>query len=125
MEASIMNRSELVSTLELVAPALSDTNMVPVYTCFAFCRSVLSAYNDSLGIVTQVDMDGVKPFAVSGMTLLGLLMNSHAEEVTFQVNDENVIVKAGKSVAKLPYFTEKEFLFEEPKEKWSASLTIV
>lgn len=124
-----MNRKELVKTLELVEPALSDNNLVPVFTCFMFKEKSIEAYNDNLGIVAKNTFGTEQfaknsQFAVGGKTLLGLLQNNHADEVDFQVTDENVIMKAGKSVVKLPYFPEKEFLFEEPNEKWAASMAI-
>jgi hypothetical protein len=46
------------------------------------------------------------------------LKASHSTETEFTVNDEHLIVKSGKSTAKLPYLKEIEFLFEEPNEKW-------
>ena len=64
-------------------------------------------------------------FAVYGTTLLGLLKNSHSEEVELAIeNKENVGVKAGKSRFKLPYFGKDEFLFKLPADKWGISLTI-
>lgn len=118
-----MKRSELVKTLELLQPAISTTNLVPVFTCFMFGSKTISAYNDSLGIVSKGGLQ-TKPFATGGAALLGLLQNSQADEVDFQIADECVTVKTGKSTFKLPYFTESEFIFEEPKEKWEGTLTL-
>jgi DNA polymerase III sliding clamp (beta) subunit (PCNA family) len=118
-----MKRSELVKTLELVYPALSATNLVPVFTCFMFKQKSILAYNDVLGIVAKGGI-GTEPFATAGVALLGLLQNSHAEEVDFQVTEENVIVKTGKSIFKLPYFTEDQFIFDEPKEKWAGTVNL-
>jgi DNA polymerase III sliding clamp (beta) subunit (PCNA family) len=116
-----MNRTELVKTLELVQPALSTNNLVPVFSCFMFGKSTISAYNDSLGIVAKGSV-GTEPFATPGVTLLGLLQNSHAEEVDFELTKEYVIAKTGKSVFKLPY--ETKFLFTQPKESWDATIEI-
>ena len=118
-----MKRAELVKLLELVEPALSDTNLVMVYTCFMFGKKTIAAYNDHLGIVAKGSL-GTQPFATGGKPLLGLLQNTVADEVNFQLTDEAVVVKAGKSTIKLPYFKEDEFLFTEPKEKWGASIAL-
>lgn len=118
-----MQRSELVRVLELVSPALSTTNLVPVFTCFMLGPKNVSAYNDSLGILAKCSVS-TEPFATGGSSLLGLLQNSQADEVDFQLTDECVTVKTGKSTFKLPYFTKDEFIFEEPKEKWAATVAI-
>src|SRR6185369_11923543 len=118
-----MKRAELVKLLELVQPALADTNLVPAYTCFMFRPKSICAYDDRLGIVAKVTGVSAAPFAVAGMTLLGLLQNSRADEVEFEVGDE-IIVRTGKSTIKLPYFTEEEYLFAEPNEKWGGEVAI-
>ena len=118
-----MNRKDLVSLLELVKPALADTNLVPVFTCFAFNQKTVSAYNDVLGIVANCDI-GDHPFAVNGNTLIGLLQHSQAEEVEFQVGNEDVAISTGRSDFKLPYFNETEFLFEEPEDATTASIKL-
>ena len=109
-----MNRSDTVKTLELVSRALADTNMIPMYQCLCFSGKRVSAYNDSLGIFAPLKSD---VFAVNGPTLLGLLKNSHTEDVELSLDQENLLVKAGRSTFKLPYFEEKDFLLEEPKDK--------
>ena len=116
-----MNKSELVTKLELVGRALSDQDLVPMFKCFAFDGKNVSAYNDSLGIISPCE---IGTFALNGNTLLGLLKNSHSEGVELLADKEDVTVKAGKSRFKLPYFTEDEFLFKEPKDKWHSSIPI-
>ena len=122
-----MNRKDLVDLLELVSPALSETRLVPVFTCFMFCDGAVSASSDALTIVAKskiVEVDGLV-FAVNGSNLLGLLRNSSVEEVSFSAGANEVEIKAGRSSFKLPFMTEEEFLFEEPKkEKWGASIQL-
>jgi DNA polymerase III sliding clamp (beta) subunit (PCNA family) len=118
-----MQRSDLVKLLELVAPALSDTNLVPVYSCFMFKPKTISAYNDMIGIVAKGGV-GPEPFAVTGKIILELLQNSRAAEATLQLTADDVVVKTGKSTARLPFFTEKDFLFDEPDEQWAGTVVI-
>lgn len=121
-----MNRQELVDTLELLKPALSDTPLVGVFQCFQFTGEKVIAYNDEIGIVAPCQTD--HPFAVNGEILLGLLKNSLAEDVTLSPgvkSDENELaITAGRSSFKLPYFAEADFLFEEPEDKWDTTITI-
>lgn len=123
-----MNRSDLVKLLELVSPALSDTDVVQIFTHFMFRNEEISASNDALciiakskSIITEDD-----PFALQGVPLIGLLKNTIADNVTFKLGKENeCIVEAGRSIFKLPFLTEEEFLFEEPtKEKWEIKIRI-
>jgi len=117
-----MERKELVALLEMLKPALSDTNLVDVFTCYAFNQKTVRAYSGSIGIVASCGV-GDHPFAVEGKTLLGLLQNSSAEEVEIAAKDE-LVIKAGRSVFKMPYFNEGEFIFEEPEGTWDATLKV-
>lgn len=112
-----MNRSELVTLLELTAPALgADNDPVPVFQCFTFTGSHVIAYNDRLAIIAPCET--AEAFAVYGRVLLGLLKNTRSDEVEFALTDDHdVTVKAGKSRFKLPYFQEADFLWKEPTGK--------
>lgn len=121
-----MNRKDLVKTLELLKPALADNALVAVFQCYQFTGKNVIAFNDDLGIVTPCKTD--IPFAVNGEVLLGLINNCSSEEVSLDptINDEGneLIVKAGRSTFRLPYFSEEEFLFEEPNDKWDEHIPI-
>jgi hypothetical protein len=112
---AIMNRKELVDKLDLVGQALADNNSVPVFQCFSFTGTHVLAYNDALAIVAPCKTPDV--FAVNGQVLLGLLKASMAEIVEFKLDGGSLIVQAGRSTFKLPFFTKDEFLFEEPAIK--------
>ncbi len=116
-----MNRAELVATLELTSRALADSQLVPIFTCFCFGKTHVRAFNVHIGVVAPCKSP--EQFAVHGNTLLGLLRASQSDDVSFKIGGENEItVKAGKSVFKLPWFPEEDFLFEEPAGAWSAHL---
>jgi DNA polymerase III sliding clamp (beta) subunit (PCNA family) len=112
-----MTRADLVALLELVAPALgADNDPVQLFQCFTFTGSQVIGYNDRLAIIAPCKTD--EAFAVNGKVLLGLLKNSHSDEVDFTLTDKNdVTVKAGKSRFKLPYFPQEDFLFKQPTGK--------
>lgn len=107
-----MKRAELIKTLGLVRPALSD-GLVPVFSCFVFEAKNVYAYNDAIGITGPCD-PGIGPFATNGKVLLDLLNASGGEEVTFTLSGNDVGVKAGKSSFKLPFLGKDDFIFEPP-----------
>ena len=121
-----MNRQSLVTILEMLKPALADNQLIAVFQCYQFTRKRVLSYNDALGIATNCHTDHA--FAVNGEILLGLLKNSNSEDVVLSPmvsGDENELhVKAGRSTFKLPFFTEDEFLFEEPADKWDVVIPI-
>src|SRR5216110_1843170 len=108
-----MKREELVEKLQLVASALATDNMVPMFQCFVFDGKTVTAYNDALAIIT--DCAVAESFAVNGQVLLGLLTNSHADYLDFTLESEDLLVKAGKSTFRLPYFPKTDFLFTVPE----------
>lgn len=112
-----MNRSELVKTLELLKPALATTNMVPVFQCFTFAEDSVAAYDDKIAIVGPCEFG--TPCGVHGSTILGLLSNSKAEEVGFELDENAITMTLGKSVSKLPYYAEENFIFKEPDDSWA------
>ena len=115
-----MQRTTLVKTLELIAPSLASSGLVPVFGCFMFNGDTISAFNgDSLAIEAAFENKG--GFAVEGKVLLGLLQNSRAEKVEMAVEKNDVRITSGKSKAKLPYVPEDEFLFEKPDDKAEAT----
>jgi DNA polymerase III sliding clamp (beta) subunit (PCNA family) len=118
-----MKRTELVKTLDLVSHALASHDLVPMFKCFTFDSKYVTAYSDAIAIMAP--RETVDAFALNGTTLLGLLKNSHSDDVEFSIQDkQDVGIKTGKSRFRMPYFTKEEFLFEVPKDKWFSKLPI-
>jgi DNA polymerase III sliding clamp (beta) subunit (PCNA family) len=118
-----MNRRELLQTLELVAPALAQENLMPMFQNFCFKRGVVIAYRDSIGVIAPSTVD--YEFAVHGKTLIELLRATAVKDVEIELQNECVLVKAGRSKIKLPFSPASEYLFEEPEqEKWELMLDI-
>jgi DNA polymerase III sliding clamp (beta) subunit (PCNA family) len=107
-----MNRMYLVKTLEMIKPALATNNIVPIFQCYVFGMGCVEAYNDTIAITGPCDIE--QEFAIHGNTLLGLLSNSKAEEVSFEFTKTDVSLTMGKSVSKLPYMPKENFIFEAP-----------
>lgn len=115
-----MNRYELVKTLELVKPALATKNLVPIFQCFNFTPGSVTAYNDTVAITGPCEFE--EACGINGNTLLGMLSSMSAEDVTVELDNQNAIVTAGKSVSKMPFETEDSFLFKEPTDKWDVKI---
>lgn len=118
-----MNRAELVTKLELVGRALADSNLIPLFQCFVFDGTHVSANNDQLAIIAPCATEDA--FAVNGQVLLGLLKASRAPEVEFQRGENHdIVVMAGKSHFRLPYHPKEEFLFKEPEQQWDVAIDL-
>ena len=111
-----MKRTDLMHALKVVQPALGDNDLVQVFTHFMFTPLTIEASSDALAITHRVDgLDIEAPFALHGKTLLGLLDNSNADDVSLALGKtHDCIVKAGRSQFKLPFLTEQDFIFEVP-----------
>ncbi len=109
-----MNRKELVEKLELVSRALADNDIIPIFKCFCFDGQTVKSYNDALAIIAPCKMQ--EKFCVNGQVLLGLLSNSHTENVEFLIEDRDLTVKTGRSTFKLPWFPREDFLFKKPDD---------
>lgn len=107
-----MNRKQLVDALELIRPALATTNVIPVFQCFTFKDGEVTAYDDTIAIIGPSDCED--SFGVHGVTFLGLLASSQVEAVDLSLENQEVKIKLGKSVSKLPYIASEDFLFETP-----------
>ncbi len=116
-----MNRADLVKRLELVQEGLAKDDLVGLYGCFVFRPKSIMAYNGQVGVISKGGL-GTTPFATMGRPLLGLLQNSAAEELNYQVNDHDVVLVAGKSNVALPLIEADLNLIEEPKGEWTATL---
>jgi DNA polymerase III sliding clamp (beta) subunit (PCNA family) len=116
-----MNREELVKKLGMVSQALAKDDLIPIFKCFAFTEENVMACNDTLAITSPCVTE--QAFCVHGETLKGLLENSHSEIMEFSINDDDLIIKAGKSVFKLPWFPIEDFLWlipsAEPKAQFN------
>jgi DNA polymerase III sliding clamp (beta) subunit (PCNA family) len=126
-----MNRELLLEKLDIVAPALSKTNLVPVLSHFWFTNGGLMAYNDLIAISTKLDTEFIG--AVPGSTLMALLEKSKAKDVEFvtgkdgnkKLPEGQLLVKAASSKFTLPYLEEeKTHIFEMPEEDLSVALPV-
>ncbi len=107
-----MERKKLLERLEVVAPALSSSELVPVMKHFWFTKDHVVAYNDviSLRVPLTTGFHG----AVPGVLLLALLKNSRAKNIEFLEDDNKLILKAASSRLELVTMPPDEFLFEFP-----------
>jgi DNA polymerase III sliding clamp (beta) subunit (PCNA family) len=127
-----MNRVELVEKLNLVAPALSNNNLVPVLSHFWFRDNTLLCYNDQIAISTKLYANFAG--AVPGDTLMSLLSVSRAKEVEFftgkdaegkALPDGQLLIKAASSKLKLPFLPEEQTkIFEMPKPDTTKALPV-
>lgn len=110
-----MNRSELVTTLELLKPALAKHDTIPIFQCFTFQEGRVTAYNDILAVSGPTECED--DFGVQGNIFLGMLSANTSEEVDLTLGKSELVIKCGKSTSKLPFRGVDEFIFEAPDGK--------
>ncbi len=110
-----MNRNELLKLLTIVKPALSSSEMVPIFAHYIFTGTQLQAYNDHIGITVPFNTDFVG--AVPGEMLRAFLDRLESEVVKLQAKDNGLHVSArkGKSTLDLVMLGPEEFKFTFPK----------
>lgn len=108
-----MERAELVRKLEMVQPALSNNNLIPIMTHFWFRGDVLQAFDDTISITVPCETDF--ECAVPGMTLLNMLKASHASKVELKYSKNDLTVKVGATTIKLATMDPSNFNFDMPK----------
>lgn len=78
-------RTELLSILQTLAPALASKELVPGLTHFWFMGETVHAYNDIIGLELPFNSDVTG--AMHGPSLLGVLGQSRAAEVTLDMGE--------------------------------------
>jgi DNA polymerase III sliding clamp (beta) subunit (PCNA family) len=107
-----MDRKDLLGKLELVAPALSDINLIQSLTHVLFKGDRVLAYNDRIALETPLKTDFRG--AVPGLTLIALLKTSGAKDVVLEPKDNVLHIQAGRGRFKLPLLAPDTFPFEMP-----------
>lgn len=119
-----MNRKELIETLDLVRHGCEHAHpSIPVFSNFMFDNDVVIGSRD--GFAVMAPCKAGMSFGVHAKTLLDLLKNTHVNDINFEMDDENVLMKAGRSRIKLPFNLKDDYPFIEPEdEKWKVILEI-
>jgi DNA polymerase III sliding clamp (beta) subunit (PCNA family) len=109
-----MERTKLLELLNLVEPALSDQNLIPVLQHFWFTGQNLVAYNDQIAISVPCLTEFAA--AVPGDTLLSMLKASLARNVELTLDDKGVLhITLSAAKLKLPTLPAESFIFDMPE----------
>jgi DNA polymerase III sliding clamp (beta) subunit (PCNA family) len=95
-----IKRTELKEALEIVKPGLASKEIIEQSTSFAFMGDKVVTYNDKISMshpVKGLDITG----AVKADEMYQLLSKLKADEMSLEVQDNEIIIKAGKSTAGL------------------------
>lgn len=116
-----MERKQFLETLTTVAPALAANDLIPVMQHFWFTGDKVMAFNDQIAISTpcKTSFKGAVPGA-----LLDFMRLSKAKEVTLEVVEKDLMVKAASSRVKLGILDPEAFIFEMPEHKGSDALKV-
>ncbi|MDK1290141.1 hypothetical protein [Pseudoalteromonas umbrosa] len=86
---------DLQEALQLVKPAVSVNNILPIMQSYCFTGTCVFAYNDfiSIGIALETPFSA----AIPGNALNKCVSTIRSGEVTFEAQGDNLILKAGRS----------------------------
>lgn len=108
-----INRYKLMEQLELVEPALADTNIVAVLKNFMFTGTRLLAYNDRIAI--SVPLKNEFKGGVPGSDLLKMIRSfAHSDTVHIVPDNGRVKLIAGTAKAHLGLLNPEAFPFKMP-----------
>lgn len=115
-ESRMINRPNFLKDLKAAKGALSgDESAVPVYSMFYIYDSSVSAFNDILGIVVDLDEDTGIRAVVPGNLLISLLSGYSSDDLVMKMNGETVDVKCGKRMsAQLPTMPTEAWIWDGP-----------
>ena len=111
-----MKRTDVINNLKKVAPALANKEFIPAFCCFTFKDGNVIAYDDVIGIKSQLDIgfNGL----VRGWTLIEYLSKSTAPEIEFEANGNSLTIRGSKrSEFKMPLKSLDDALFDFPDTK--------
>src|SRR5271167_3589703 len=118
-------RNELVKTLELVKLAVATSNAVPIFQCFIFKDGAVTAYDDNIAIIGPAMLKGAKHgFGLQAQTLLGLLSCGVVDDILFDTIRDCIHLTMGKSLSKLPFQPQENFIFFTPDADWTHTIPI-
>lgn len=114
-----IEKAQLIRALEIVKPGLSNKEMIEQATSFAFMGGRVVTYNDEISIshpVAEMDITG----AVKADELYQLLGKIKQKEVSFEMDDNEVRITAGKARAGITLQQEIRLPLDEIGEtgKW-------
>lgn len=112
-----MKRTDLLTTLRQVEPALSNRDMIPIFGCLCFDgEGTVTAYNGTVAMQTGCDLD--LEGAVKGSLVIGWLNASRGADVEVAAATEHdIVLKSGRSKLTAPLLPTDSFVFTPPTDK--------
>ena len=115
-----ISRVELLEALEKVKPGLANRELIEQSTSFAFIGDRVVTYNDEISVSHLVKgLENMKG-AIKAKTLYEFLARVKDEEIEIEQEENEVLIKTGRSKAGLRFEYEIRLPFEEVGEigKW-------
>lgn len=111
----LLDRKEFLGKLEVVAPALSANELLPILTHYWLTGKTLMAFNDQIAISVPCETEITG--AIPGQVLLALVKNSRATNAELTHEGDNLLVKLAAAKIKLAHMSADNFVFDMPKVK--------
>jgi DNA polymerase III sliding clamp (beta) subunit (PCNA family) len=117
-----ISRAELLEALEKVKPGLANKELIEQSTSFAFIGDRVVTYNDEISVSHPVKGLENMRGAVKAKALYEFLSRVKSEEITIEQEENQIVIKAGRSKAGLIFEQEVRLPIEELGKigKWQA-----
>ena len=102
-----IDRKVLLKKLNTVKPAVSAQSYIPVLKHFMFDGKTVTAYNDvsAISVSLEAEFKGCVPADL----LIKTLNSLSSDTVIFEIQNESLLVKSGRSKIKLPVLPAEDF----------------
>lgn len=106
-----INVNELKTALETVKPGLSNKEMIEQSTSFCFANGRVITFNDEISVSCPVNLDITG--AIDSKVLYAYLNKLKVEEADVLIQDNEIVVKSGRSKASFTIQSEIKLPFSE------------
>jgi DNA polymerase III sliding clamp (beta) subunit (PCNA family) len=117
-----LNRKETLAALEITKPALASRASIPELSHIWFKDDYAYAHNGGLGIKTKLSFEPPS-CGVPGALFFGLLNQTSTENLEFEVTDDNLSFKSGRSKIKLVTLPPDRMIWRYPDEPTTKPVT--
>lgn len=108
-----MNRSELLDLYNILAPAVSENDLVPAFGCVYVRDGALNAYNNVIGVQRKTDFP-VESGGFDGNLFGAFIRRGSADDVRFEAKGGDIHMTCGRSRMKLRHQPDELFTFKFP-----------
>lgn len=107
-----MKRADLLQSLEIAKPCLSNNALIPMLSHYCFDGNCLMTFNGAQGVITTVESD--LQCCIPGDLFYKLVESYPVDEIDIKQKKESVWLNVKGNVAKLAILPKEDYIFDAP-----------